>query len=39
MDKLKQKWNAMKPWQRYAIVGLVGLILGAVMGTYGTSPM
>ena len=39
MGKIMQKWGDLKPWVRYAIVGVVGLIAGALMATYGTAPM
>lgn len=39
MEKLKAKWNAMKPWQRYGIVALVGLIIGAILGSLGQPPV
>ncbi len=39
MGKLGQKWGALKPWQRYAVVGLLGLIIGAIAGAFGNPPV
>lgn len=39
MDKLAAKWAALKPWQRYAIVGVIGLILGAILTSFGSAPV
>ncbi len=36
MEKLSAKWNALKPWQRYAVVGVIGLILGAIAASFGS---
>lgn len=36
MKKLSERWDALKPWQRYAVVGLIGLILGAVAASFGS---
>lgn len=39
MKKLTERWNALKPWQRYAVVGVIGLILGAVGASFGQAPV
>lgn len=31
-------WNNRKPWQRYAIVGGAGLLIGLIFGALGNSP-
>lgn len=35
MKKLSERWAALKPWQRYAVVGVLGFILGAVAAGLG----
>lgn len=36
MSKLGERWANLKPWQRYAVVGLLGLIIGAIAGSLGS---
>lgn len=39
MSKLGDVWGNLKPWKRYAIVGVLGLIIGAILGSLGQPPV
>ncbi len=39
MGKLRVFWESRKPWQRYAIVAGVGLLVGLILGSMGNPPV